>query len=195
MSTQKLIDWYPRLAVKYHVPSRVIEALAELLQRTKGEEARFDITELGGKGIWKPSQGAIIGNGFNEPLNERATELCNEIASLVRIEDREDTTLLSTLDDTVAMTPLSIPMGLGIWWPNHLGENPDLIGNAGTMRYAYFAEKNRLVIQNNLRNRVFDVTGYKVTGVSAGRSAGFFNMIVKTEERQFTVMELKEVSK
>lgn len=198
MSTQKLVDWYPRLAGKYHVSVRVIEVLADMIQRTKGEEARFEIPELGGKCIWKPKQGAIVGNGFNDALNQRATDLCNEIAQLLRSEDpeRDETTILSALDETVAVSPV-IPEAqiLGAWWPSHLGEKPALLGNAGTMRYAYFVEKDRLVIQNNLRNRLFDTTGYIVTSVAAGRSAGFFNTLVHTDKRQFTIMELKEVSK
>lgn len=197
MSSQRVID-YPRIAQKFHVTVRVVEILAELIQQTRGEEARFDIPELGGKGIWKPKQGAIIGNGFNEALNQRATALCNEIVALQKKEpERDETTyVINDLDETVAMLPIEIQQpALGIWWPEHLGDDPDLIGNAGTMRYAYFAEKNRLVIQHNLRNRIFDMTGHKLITVSAGRAAGFFNTLVTTEERQFTITELREVSK
>jgi hypothetical protein len=195
MSSQRLADWYPRLASKYLVTQRVIEILADIIQRTKGEEARFDIVELGGKGIWKPKQGAIMGNGFNEKLNKHATELCNEIASLIRSYDDDETVILSNLDETIAMPSIIIEALVpAVWWPEHLGESPSLTGNAGTLRYAYFAEKNRLVIQQNLRNRLFDMTGYTVKQVSAGRSAGFFNMLVKTDKREFTIMELKEVS-
>jgi hypothetical protein len=196
MTSQKLGDSYSRLANKYRVTKRVIEVLADIIQRTRGEEARFDIVELGGKGIWKPSQGAIVGNGFNEKLNKHATELCEEIATIVRIYERDDTTMLNSLEETVAMSPIILePQAAGKWWPEHLGEKPDLVGNAGTLRYAYFINTNRLVIQQNLRNRLFDMTGYIVSNVSAGRSAGFFNMLVKTDKRELTIMELKEVSK
>jgi hypothetical protein len=196
MSTQNLVELYSRLAGKYHVSARVIEVLADMIQRTKGEEARFEIPELGGKGIWKPKQGAIMGNGFNEALNKRATELCNEIAGQLQDKDRDETTVLNSLDETMAMSPIvaEAPV-LGSWWPPHLGDSPELTGNAGTSRYAYFAAKDRLVIQSNLRNRLFDTTGFVVLSVAPGRSAGFFNMVVTTDKSQLTIMELKEVSK
>jgi hypothetical protein len=114
----------------------------------------------------------------------------------VRIYERDDTTMLNSLEETVAMSPIILePQASGKWWPEHLGEKPDLIGNAGTLRYAYFINTNRLVIHQNLRNRLFDMTGYVVSNVSAGHSAGFFNMLVKTDKRELTIMELKEVSK
>jgi hypothetical protein len=76
-----------------------------------------------------------------------------------------------------------------------LGGTPDLLGNLGSIRFAYFAAPNRLVIQQNLRNRLFDTTGYRISNVEAGRTAGFFNLLVKTEERELSITELKEVSK
>jgi hypothetical protein len=197
MSSQKLADWYPRLASKYHVSQRAIETLTEAIQRSKGEGARFDIVELGGKGIWKPSQGAIVGNGFNEKLNKHATDICEEIVSLIRLYDRDETTIISNLDDTITIPPIILENAptASSWWPEHLGSTPDLLGNIGTIRFAYFAAPNRLVIQQNLRNRLFDTTGHRISNVSAGRAAGFFNLLVKTDERELGITELKEVSK
>jgi hypothetical protein len=197
MSSQKLADWYPRLASKYHVSQRAIETLTEAIQRSKGEGARFDIVELGGKGIWKPSQGAIVGNGFNEKLNKHATDICEEIVALIRLYDRDETTIISNLDDTITIPPIILenaPITASSWWPEHLGGTPDLLGNIGTIRFAYFAAPNRLVIQQNLRNRLFDTTGYRISNVSSGR-AGFFNLMVQAEEREISITEFKEVSK
>ena len=126
----------------------------------------------------------------------RCPHVAHEIAALVRVYDRDDTTIVSTLDDTITMTPVVIePYNSGKWWPEHLGDSPDLLGNAGTLRYAYFAEQNRLVIQQNLRNRLFNTTGYSISSVSAGRTAGFFNLQFTSNNRDFPITELKEVSK
>lgn len=196
MEDNNLRAAYQRLAGTYHVPLSVIESLAKLIQHSHGAGIRFDIPELGGEGIWKPHQLAHIGNGFNHELNNRATELCNEINRLLQHEERrEETTIVNDLDETTGFVPISIVPIAKTWWSPRYGSNPTLMGNAGGLRFAYFKEHNRLVIQNNLRNRIFDTSGFDVTDVIAGQRAGFFNTIIKTTETDIPITQLNEVAK
>lgn len=185
---------YGKLATKYSVPTEAVEALASILEKTGGISARFDIESLGGKGMWKLNQRASVGNGFNEELNTLVTNLCNDLSEAIRAFD-EATEIrprrTGGLDDTIGLMPISLMPNL--WWPESYGIAPDVIGNAGTLRYAYFADKNRLVIRQNLRNRIFDTAGHTVIKLLPGEKAGFFHLLVKTEADNIPIAKLKEV--
>jgi hypothetical protein len=185
------------LSEKYEVPVEAVRDLAQEMEKTGGTSVRFDIEALGGKGLWNMNRHASVGNGFNEQLNELVAALCNDLSQSIRAEVPEDEPTLvnrqprSKLDDTVALMPVSIKPT--IWWPEHYGESADAIGNAGAVRYAYFEGCNRLVVRQNLRNRIFDTNGYEVYNVSAGKQPGFFNLIVNTSNGSLPITKLKEV--
>lgn len=197
MSSDPTMQTYQTLSAKYRVPMRVIEAMIEIIQNSTGKDNTFfDIPELGGIGMWHPTDGAHIGNGFNRDLNNRATELFNEIRRLSEKEtQRDETTIVTKLDTTQGLMPASITPGAKTWWSERYGTDPTLTGNAGGLRYAYFKNHNRLIIQNNLRNRIFDTTGYDIVDVIAGKRTGFFNTIIKTSEENLPITRLREVAR
>ena len=152
------------LAKKYDVPLEAIEYLSRELMQTSGKSVRFNIEAIGGKGMWKRNQLASVGNGFNEALNELVTDLCTEISNeIIATQDMgeatEPTTIIKqpkktgNLDETIGLTP--IRLNPNMWWPEDYGTMPDLTGNVGGLRYAFFENIDRLVIRQGLRNRIF----------------------------------------
>ena len=70
------------------------------------------------------------------------------------------------------MQPLK-PAGADRWWPEALGGEPNSAGGQNEMRYAYFAEKHRLVVGLDGGSvTVYDTTGHEVSGVQQDQSEG-----------------------
>jgi hypothetical protein len=49
------------------------------------------------------------------------------------------------------------------WWPPELGD-PSTSGSANDVRYAYFPEKHRLVIERGGKRTLFDTADYQLSG-------------------------------
>jgi hypothetical protein len=64
------------------------------------------------------------------------------------------------------MAPMETMASETPWWPEDLG-TPSLSGSADDTRYAYFADKHRLVIREGGHVRTFDTSRRHITGFSA----------------------------
>ena len=75
------------------------------------------------------------------------------------------------------------------WWPADLGE-PVASGSANALRYAYFAERHRLAVDDGKAVRVYDTSGKRVGGF---RSAGDGGLGFDTEDGPGDLAALKAV--
>jgi hypothetical protein len=66
------------------------------------------------------------------------------------------------------MKPMSAPEA---WWPADLGQ-PSTSGSQNTMRYAFFAEKHRLLIERDGKLTAYDTGDHRIRGVSQQQSHG-----------------------
>jgi hypothetical protein len=57
------------------------------------------------------------------------------------------------------------------WWPQDLGE-PSARGSQNEMRYAFFSEKHRLLIEQDGKLTTYDSGDHRISGVSQQRSQG-----------------------
>lgn len=64
------------------------------------------------------------------------------------------------------MEPMKPMQGGKPWWPGDLGQ-PSSSGGQGGLRYAYFSDRNRLVVEQDGKVSQYDTAGHKVTGVQA----------------------------
>jgi hypothetical protein len=194
------------LAKKYGLPSEIVQQLAYEMQKNRGEAVRFDIEYLGGKGRWKLNQSASVGNGFDVELNNFITDLCSDLSDHIRADaanvddddDDEAPTIPSrprgnsALDDTIGIPPLSLKPN--VWWPEDFGDEPDMTGHVGEIRYAYFPQRRRLVLRQGLRNRIFDTANFDVQEIAVGTESGFFNLVVLTSHGDFRLGDFREVA-
>ena len=80
------------------------------------------------------------------------------------------------------------------WWPETLGESPDTSGGQNEMRYAYFAAKDRLAIdEGSGKIAVYDTGGHKVSGVQQRQSGGSKKMVFTSEQGEMDLDALKKV--
>ena len=52
------------------------------------------------------------------------------------------------------------------WWPHDLG-SPGVTGSSNALRYAYFAGKQRLAVDDGQHVKVYDTDGQKIGGFSS----------------------------
>ena len=179
-------QFYQNLARRYNISVEAVSALANEIKKNDGTAIRFDIPGLGGKGLWNKEQGASVGNGFNQELNNLVSALCDELIMFIFSHDPDDepTHIISqpapSVEDTAVLRTASEISRR--WWPEIYGTAPDVMGNAGSLRYVYFADANRLVIQQNLKNRIFDTTDYVLEQVVSGDEPGFLHLKVHTDD-------------
>jgi len=69
------------------------------------------------------------------------------------------------------MKPMK-PMGGGEkWWPEDLGQ-PSTSGSQNAMRYAFFPDKQRLLIEQDGKLTTYDSGDHRISGVSQQDSQG-----------------------
>jgi hypothetical protein len=120
------------------------------LLATQGRQVQFNHPELGGLGQWQPGQ-TMIGDMFNGPLRARVEQACVALAQQVRLRPPAP-----LVDNFMAL----------------YGE-ARFSGTQNGLRYAYFPQYQRLVVQQGEHLCKFNTAGYELFGVGqAGQNAG-----------------------
>lgn len=74
------------------------------------------------------------------------------------------------------MEPMKPMAGGDKWWPENLGQ-PSTSGSQNGMRYAFFPDKQRLLIEQDGKLATYDSGDHRISGVSQqdgqGRSLAF----------------------
>ena len=63
------------------------------------------------------------------------------------------------------MEPMKPMSGGEKWWPDDLGE-PSTAGSQNEMRYAFFPDKRRLLIERDGKLTTYDSADHRISGVS-----------------------------
>ena len=69
------------------------------------------------------------------------------------------------------MKPMKPMSGGEKWWPEDLGQ-PSTSGSQNAMRYAFFPEKHRLLIEQDGKLTTYDSGDHHISGVSQQNSQG-----------------------
>jgi hypothetical protein len=70
---------------------------------------------------------------------------------------------MKPLKGMAPMKPMAAPDDS--WWPNGLS-NPSSTGGQNGVRYAFFPEQRRLVVEQNGKIKQYDTGSYRISGVS-----------------------------
>ena len=100
----------------------------------------------------------MIGDMFNSALKARVEGVCRDVA------------------DAIAQSPTAFDEGArggaaSSWWPAELGF-PASVGAQNEMRYAFFPDKRRLVIEEGGTLSVYDTGEHFLTGFAQQQGAG-----------------------
>lgn len=158
------VDVIPSIAERYHVNVDAVRQVERALRKTGGTQAQFDHPDLGGPGQWMP--GMVMTDRWDDhDLKRRVEGLCAEVSAVVRGSP-------TSAPEALARDPSTAPAGShvdvtvgGNWWPAALGK-PAAAGSQHGVRYAYFPDKRRLLVQVGGRIDAYDTDDHRISGVS-----------------------------
>ena len=173
------------------------EAVASMLESVingNGSMAQFNHPEFSGAGQWMSGGMTMVSDMFNGQLKGRVDSLCSELSRLVASQPgllrtgsfqsqnqggQEQASYSSgpLHDASAPMNPsasLFVAPAAGTssdWWPSDL-RWPNSTGAQNGVRYAYFAQARRLVIELNGSVTVYDTQDHQIGGFSQQQSFG-----------------------
>ena len=116
-----------------------------------GSMAQFSCPELG-SGQWMRGGMTMVGDMFNYGLKNTVNNLCGELAN--------------ALASTQMFPPAAKgQFGGNNWWPGDLG-SPSSSGSQNNIRYAFFPQTQRLVVERDGQVTVFNTLNHQISGVS-----------------------------
>jgi hypothetical protein len=157
-------DVIPEIAQRYLVPEEKVRDIYRQLQANGGTQCQFECSELGGPVQWMP--GMVMTSRMNDHgLRARVDGMCSELCAIVRGSDTAAPAALRREPGTApAAACVELPAGES-WWPAAFG-HPSTSGAQNGVRYAYFPDKHRLLIQQGARIEAYDTAEHHLTGVS-----------------------------
>ena len=162
-------DVIPHIAERYRVSEAAARQVERALRATNGRQAQFDHPELGGMGQWMPGM-ITVGRMNDAQLRTRVEGLCAEIAAIVTGMETSNPVALARDPNTGASSAcVAMPAGES-WWPAALG-HPSAEGDQNGVRYAYFADRDRLLVQLVGRIDAYDTAGRDVIGLTQKHGA------------------------
>ena len=116
-----------------------------------GTMAQFSCPELG-SGQWMRGGMTMVGDMFNHGLKNTVNNLCGELSNALA---------------NTQMFPAAAPgqSGGNNWWPGNLG-SPSSSGSQNNIRYAFFPQTQRLVVERDGQVTVFNTLNHQISGVS-----------------------------
>ena len=144
------------LGKRHHFSPASVTVMWQALQRGNGRLAQFSHPEFGGAGQWMQGGMIMLGDMFDQQLKSRVGSLCADLATLMASRP--------TTASGVASKPHHDE-----WWPAGLS-HPDIAGSQNALRYAYFADARRLVIDKHGKITTYDTQDHHISGVSQQQS-------------------------
>ena len=148
-----------------------------------GGMAQFSHPDFSGSGQWMRGGMTMVSDMFNNHLKGRVDGLCTELASLVanqpdlvrsgsfQSQSQNNTSCALQGGNGFGPASLFVPGSTGDWWPADL-RWPNSTGAQNGVRYAYFAQARRLVIDIGGTVTVYDTLDHQIGGFSQQQSVG-----------------------
>ena len=141
-----------------------------------GSQAQFNHPELGGMGQWSQGGMTMVGDMFNNGLKAKVDWLCQELSGLIRSQDMLGPMPVSYQGQSQQQGGGSVSLfvsgGTSMssgGWPSDLG-HPASVGSQNNLRYAFFPESRRLVIDIAGQQTVYDTGDHHISGFSQQQS-------------------------
>lgn len=163
-----------------------VDAVSHMLAAVyngNGSMAQFSHPEFGGSGQWMSGGMMMIGDMFNQNLKYRVAALCDDCARSIAENQTGTTSGVfqsqsqsggSNYQDQQAgggsgENSLFAPDPRRNWWPSELG-SPSASGSQNQMRYAYFANAQRLAVATGDDVWLYDTLHHNIGGFSQQQS-------------------------
>ena len=167
-------------------------SMLESVINGNGSMAQFNHPEFSGSGQWMRGGMTMVSDMFNNYLKGRVDNLCSELSNLVasqpdllrsgsfqsQSQGGSHTQQIQANhaggETGFGASSLFVPPAPGTsgdWWPADL-RWPNSTGAQNSVRYAYFAQARRLVIEAHGSVTVYDTLDHQIGGFSQQQSVG-----------------------
>jgi hypothetical protein len=175
------------IANRHGVSTDAVKTLLEAVAAGGGSMAQFSHPELGGSGQWLRGGMTMVGDMFNHGLKAKVDGICSELSGLMGDQRFAPSHQSQSQGGSSSQYQSSGGGGMmsggsslfaegsasssGQWWPTDLG-NPAATGAQNAVRYAYFPDKSRLVIDNAGQVELFDTGDHAIGGFGQQQGSG-----------------------
>ena len=181
---QQTID---NIAQRHGFSTDAVLSMLQSVINGNGSMAQFNHPEFSGSGQWMSGGMTMVSDMFNNYLKGRVSNLCAELAQLVANQpdllrsgsfqsqsqnDQQQSNYSSQYGSNSGSSPsvsLFVAGTSSDWWPNDL-RWPNSTGAQNGVRYAYFGQARRLVIEVNGNVTVYDTLDHQIGGFSQQQS-------------------------
>ncbi|PZO03907.1 MAG: hypothetical protein DCF30_02045 [Hyphomicrobiales bacterium] len=157
------------IAQKHGVSGDAVTTALAALKRGNGTMAQFSHADFGGMAQWSRGGMSMVGDMFNSGMKARLDGVMSDLATAIqdgKIEQTPSDARSSGGEDSSQQ-----PHRGGHDWPEEFG-SPSSSGSQNDMRYAFFPEKQRLIIEDGGKRTVYDTGTHRISGVSQQQSSG-----------------------
>lgn len=172
-----MTDPLSSLTTRHGFSPAAIEAAMSAIRRGNGITAQFSHPEFGGMGQWMPGQ-IMIGDMFNSGLRNRVDALFNDLAEL-----HQNDPAPGVENDAASVRA---------WYPSEFG-TPSSVGAQNDVRYAYYPESRRLVVEQSGMRSVYDTADHHITGVSQQQSRATGDVVFTSQHGTVGLDTLRRV--
>lgn len=149
------------IAQKHDVAVDAAEAALAALRRGRGSMAQFSHPDFGGMAQWSAGGMSMVGDMFNAATKAKLDGVLQDLADALRRGDLMMDDLVSgDADETTRLGD----------WPPEFG-SAATTGSQNDMRYAFFPNARRLVIEDRRKRTIYDTGEHMITGVAQQQSA------------------------
>ena len=168
---QRLVD---DLAQRHDFSTDAVTHMLMAIIAGQGRMAQFGHVEFGGNGQWMSGGMLMLGDMFNTGLKNRVDALCTDLSNALAsagpfAAPAQSQSQSQGQGDNGSMhlpdTPFVTSSTKQTWWPRELG-TPSSSGSQNSMRYAWFADACRLVIDRDGRVTTYDTGNHHIGGFS-----------------------------
>ena len=164
---------YDTIAQKHGISESAVRHLAQAIVQGNGTQAQFNHPELGGSGQWMPRM-VMIGDMFNNKLKAKVESLCHELAAAYQDGQIKPLSTMQTMQTQ--------------WWSADL-KKPSIAGEQNNLRYAYFPDEGRLIIEHNTQETMYNTSPHTITGVSQQQTSGHMMLVFQTQSGQMLTIQ------
>jgi uncharacterized protein YcbX len=123
--------------------------------------AQFSHSDFGGMAQWSSGGMSMIGDMFNNAVKAKFDAMMSDLAAA--IGNRAD--LENHAKDSAHQTSRHP----AAWWPEKF-RDPASSGSQNDMRYAFFPDAQRLVVDDHGKRTIYDTGSHRISGVSQQQS-------------------------
>lgn len=156
------------IAHKHGVSDDAVSTALAALTRGNGTMAQFSHADFGGMTQWSKGGMSMVGDMFNSGMKAKLDGVMSDLAASLQNGKVEQSQGDKRPSDDKDAPPKAGRDGHE--WPEEFG-SPASSGSQNDMRYAFFPQKQRLIIEDGGKRTVYDTGTHAISGVSQQQSS------------------------